>query len=506
MKVLVANRGEIAVRILRACREMGIPGVAVYSDADRNALHVRMASEAIRIGAAPSRDSYLRVDRILDAARETGATAIHPGYGFLSESSQFAKRVIDAGLVWIGPNPAAIAAMGSKTESRERMWAAGVPIVPGLRRPLSGAAELEAFAAEHGFPLLLKAAAGGGGKGMRKLGPGDDLASALERASAEALAYFGAGAVYVERYVDKPRHIEIQVLGDRHGNVIHLGERECSIQRRHQKVIEECPSAVVDRELRHRMGEAAVAAARTVGYDSAGTVEFLLDEKKDFYFLEMNTRLQVEHPVTEMVTGIDLVRAMIEVAHGAELRWRQSDVSWRGHAIECRIYAEDPFRDFRPSPGRIRRLHLPEGPGIRNDSGVISGYDVPLDYDPMLAKLIAWGENREAARRRLLSALAEYRVDGLATSVPFFRAILDHPRFVAADFDTHFIEELFREGLQESHDPALEEVAFALAAIERFRATASGTGVRTEGGASAPTAGSEWKRTGRIAAATRWNR
>jgi len=469
MKILIANRGEIAVRILRACREMDIPAVTVFSDADRTALHVRMADEAVWLGPAPSRESYLRTDRILEAAKQTGATAIHPGYGFLSENHVFAKAVVDAGLTWIGPKPEAIAAMGSKTESRERMHAAGVPIVPGLRHALSNAAELRAFAGEHGYPLLLKAAAGGGGKGMRKLAAGDDLVSAFERASAEAVSYFGDGAIYVERYVEKPRHIEIQVLGDRHGNVIHLGERECSIQRRHQKVIEECPSPAVDAGLRSRMGESAVRAAAAVGYDSAGTVEFLLDAEKNFYFLEMNTRLQVEHPVTEAVTGIDLVRAMIEIARGEPLRWKQSDIAWRGHAIECRVYAEDSFHGFRPSPGLIRGLRLPEGPGIRNDSGIVAGYTVPLDYDPMLAKLIAWGEDRATSLARLKSALREYKVDGIATSIPFFQVLLENPRFAAADFDTHFIDELFAEGLHESHDPESEEIALAIAAVERFR-------------------------------------
>ncbi len=505
MKVLIANRGEIAVRILRACREMGIPAVAVYSDADRLALHVRMADEAVHLGPAPSRDSYLRTDRILDAAKATGATAIHPGYGFLSENAPFARAVVDAGLTWIGPNPDAIASMGSKTESRERMHAAGVPIVPGLRRPLTGAGELGDFAREHGYPLLLKAAAGGGGKGMRKLAAGDDLAGAFERTSAEAVAYFGDGAVYVERYVEKPRHIEIQVLGDRHGNVIHLGERECSIQRRHQKVIEECPSPIVDADLRERMGAAAVAAARAVGYDSAGTVEFLVDADRNFWFLEMNTRLQVEHPVTEEVVGIDLVRAMIEVAGGATLRWKQSDISWRGHAVECRIYAEDPFQGFRPSPGLIRGLRLPDGPGVRNDCGIVAGYTVPLDYDPMLAKLITWGETREIALARLKGALDEYRVEGISTSIPFFHALLEHPRFIAADYDTHFIEEVFREGLSESRDPNLEEVALSLAALSRFREMSAGRPVADSSSGSGDRGA--WKRTGRIAAqASRWPR
>ncbi len=469
MKILIANRGEIAVRIIRACKELGYETVSVYSEADRSALHVLYSDQAIPVGPAPSSESYLRIDRILDAARVTGADAIHPGYGFLAENAAFAAAVRDAGLTFIGPSVEAIQAMGSKTESRQRMSRAGVPIVPGLERAVKDFAELAEFASATGYPLMIKASAGGGGKGMRIVRAEAELRSAFERVQSEAGSFFGDSSVYAERAIEAPRHIEVQVLGDQHGNVIHLGERECTIQRRHQKVIEECPSPVVDEELRQRLGAAAVKAAQAVGYYSTGTVEFLMDPERNFYFLEMNTRLQVEHPVTEAVTGIDLVKEQIRIAQGEKLSLRQEDVRMTGHAIECRIYAENPFQNFAPSPGKIRHLELPQGPGVRNDNGVYSGFSVPLHYDPMLSKLIAFGATREEAMGRMKRALAEYRVDGIETSISFFSAILDHPDFRAANFDTGFIERFLHDLTVETPiDQSTIDAAVIAAAIFAF--------------------------------------
>ncbi|HWS71247.1 MAG TPA: acetyl-CoA carboxylase biotin carboxylase subunit, partial [Thermoanaerobaculia bacterium] len=393
MKVLIANRGEIAVRVIRACRELGYPTVAVYSEPDRSALHVLYADEAMPIGPAPSRDSYLRIDRILEAAKKTGAEAIHPGYGFLAENAAFARACRDAGLLFIGPSPESIDAMGSKTESRQRMKAAGVPVVPGLTEAVKSFDEIADFAHTAGFPIMIKASAGGGGKGMRLVEREEDLQSSYERVTSEALSFFGDGSVYAEKFVPSPRHIEVQILGDQHGNVVHLGERECTLQRRHQKVVEECPSPVVDADLRARLGAMAVKAAKAVDYYSAGTIECLMGPDREFYFLEMNTRLQVEHPVTEMVWGVDLVKEQLRVARGEKLTLRQSDLKPNGHAIECRIYAEDPARKFAPSPGLIRYLNLPQGPGVRNENGVYAGYTVPVHYDPMLSKLVCHASN-----------------------------------------------------------------------------------------------------------------
>ena len=471
MKVLVANRGEIAVRIIRACREMGYPTVAVYSEPDRAALHVVYADEALPVGPAPSRESYLRIDRVIDAARKSKADAIHPGYGSLAENADFARACLDAGILFIGPSPESIDAMGSKTESRQRMQAAGVPVVPGLTEAVKSFDEVADFAKSAGLPIMIKASAGGGGKGMRLVEREEDLRSSYERVTSEAEAFFGDGSVFAEKFVASPRHIEIQILGDQHGNVIHLGERECTLQRRHQKVVEECPSPVVDRELRERLGAMAVKAARAVDYYSAGTIECLMGPDRDFYFLEMNTRLQVEHPVTEMVWGLDLVKWQLRIAQGEKLTVDQSQLAPAGHAIECRIYAEDPTRKFAPSPGLIRYLNLPQGPGVRNENGVYAGYTVPVFYDPMLSKLVAHGATRDEAIGRMKRALAEYRVEGIDTTIPFFTYIMNDPDFVAAKFDTGFIDRLLPKMKFDHHQPqqgAKADAAIAAAAIMAF--------------------------------------
>lgn len=441
-KILVANRGEIAVRVIRACREMGIPTVAVFSDVDRAALHVMKADEAYHIGPAAARESYLNVQRILDVAKRSGAEAIHPGYGFLSENAEFARACADAGVKFIGPPASAMEIMGSKTRAREAADRAGVPRVPGSVHALESIQEAEEVAASVGYPVMLKAAAGGGGKGMRRVNGREELAPAFTSAQSEALRAFGNGDVYIEKLVVQPRHIEIQVLGDEHGNLVYLGERECSVQRRHQKVIEEAPSAIVDSEMRRQMGETAVALAGAAGYYNAGTVEFLVDQNTDFYFLEMNTRLQVEHPVTELVTGLDLVHLQILIAAGAKLPFTQSDLQLRGHAVEVRIYAEDPDNNFFPSPGKITRLLTSSGPGIREDSGIYEGWTVPLDYDPMLSKLIAYAPTREQAMRRLRRALDEYFIGGIANNLGLFREILESEDFIAARIDTGYLDRL----------------------------------------------------------------
>ncbi len=438
-KILIANRGEIAVRIIRACHELGVRAVAVYSDADRLAPHVFEADEAYRIGPPPSGESYLKVDALIEIAKRSGCEAIHPGYGFLAERAHFAQAVEDAGLVFIGPSPEAITAMGDKTEARRRMIQAGVPVVPGTVDPLADPAEAAQRAEEIGHPVRLKAAAGGGGTGMRVVASADVLAGAFAAATREAVAAFGDGSVYIEKYLEGPRHIEIQVLADAHGRTIHLGERECSIQRRHQKMIEEAPSPAVTPELRRAMGEAAVRAAQAVDYRNAGTIEFLVQDG-EFYFLEMNTRIQVEHPVTELVTGIDLVQWQIRVAAGEALPFAQEDVRLEGHAIECRINAEDPRNDFLPSTGRIEMLDVPTGPGVRWDGGIGEGYEVSLFYDPMLAKLIVHATTREEAIDRMQRALAELRVTGIETSAPFHRRVMQEPDFRAGDVDIHYLE------------------------------------------------------------------
>jgi acetyl-CoA/propionyl-CoA carboxylase biotin carboxyl carrier protein len=441
-KVLIANRGEISIRIVRALREMGVTSVAVYSDPDREALHTSLADEAYHIGPAPATESYLNVEKLIEVARKSGAEAVHPGYGFLAESAAFARVVEEAGLVWIGPHPRAIEAMGSKVESRRIMAKAGVPLVPGTRDAIASAKQVSLFGEEHGFPVAVKASAGGGGKGFAVAGDASEATSAFERASREGEAYFGDGSVYVEKYLSAPRHVEIQVVRDRQGNAVHLGERDCSIQRRHQKLIEECPSPAIDPAMREAMGEAALAAAEAVAYDNVGTVEFLVekgDATGEFYFLEMNTRVQVEHPVTEEVTGIDIVKTGIRIAAGEELPFSQQDISWRGHAIEVRLNAEDPSNDFAPSPGVVTAYEEPGGPGIRVDSSLRGPGVVAESYDPLFAKLIVSGVDREEALARLERALAEFRVEGISTTLPFYRAVLDDKAFVSGNYTTGYI-------------------------------------------------------------------
>ncbi len=452
-KVLVANRGEIAVRVFRTLRDMGIASVAVYSDVDRTALHPRFADEAYALGGQSSAESYLVVEKLLRAARRSGAEAVHPGYGFLAENADFARAVEEAGLTWIGPPPAAIELMGSKTSARSAMEAAGVPIVPGTTEPVETAADVAALGAALGYPLLIKAAAGGGGKGMKVVRGPDEVEASLESARREGRAYFADASVYVERYLEDPRHVEVQVLADGHGNVVHLGERDCTIQRRHQKLIEETPSPAVGDELRARIGAIAVEAARAAGYRSAGTIEGLLAPDGSYFFMEMNTRIQVEHTVTELVSGVDLVRAQVEIAAGRPLAFAQEDVRLRGHAIECRINAEDPAQGFLPSPGRITAYREPSGPGVRVDSGVEAGSEVSPLYDPMIAKVIVLGETRDDAIGRMLRALGELRIDGVVTLVGFHRALLAHPCFRAGETCEGIVEseELAQQAAELSH-------------------------------------------------------
>jgi acetyl-CoA carboxylase biotin carboxylase subunit len=443
-KILIANRGEIAVRLLRACREMGIRSAAIYSDADRVAMHVLKADEAYRVGPTPAPDSYLNIERILDAARTSGADAIHPGYGFLSENVEFARACERAGIKFIGPPASAIEVMGSKTRARQQMEMAGVPFVPGTSRALESVEEARTTAAQLGYPVMLKAAAGGGGKGMRMVGKSDEMASSFAAAQSEAERAFGSNEVYLEKAITNPRHIEIQVLADEHGNCVHLGERECSVQRRHQKVLEESPSPFVNPDMRNRMGEIAVKAAKAVGYMNAGTIEFLAAADRKFYFLEMNTRLQVEHPVTELVYGLDLAQLQIRIAGGEKLPFSQKEIHPRGHAIECRIYAED--ENYFPSPGQITVLSEPAGPGIRLDSGIYGEWNVPVAYDPLLAKLIGYGDTREQAIHRLRRAVEEYFIGGIKSNLPLFRRILSDPPFVAGETDTGYLERLSQAG------------------------------------------------------------
>jgi acetyl-CoA carboxylase biotin carboxylase subunit len=467
-RILVANRGEIAVRILRACREMGIEGVAVYSEADRAARHVRFADEAVAIGPAPSRESYLRIDKVIDAARKTGADAIHPGYGFLAENEAFARACEDAGIAFIGPRPETIALMGEKTSARREAVAAGVPVVPGTLEPEADPGVLAGEAERIGYPVMLKAAAGGGGKGLRLVATAAELLPALARARSEAASAFGDDRVYLEKAILRPRHVEIQVLADHHGNAVHLFERECSIQRRHQKVVEESPSPLLSPGLRGEMGALAVALVRRTGYVNAGTLEFLVGEDRRPYFLEMNTRLQVEHPVTEMVTGVDIVQAQIRIAQGEPLALRQEDLAQRGHALECRVYAEDPAAGFLPSPGRILALRVPSGPGIRDDSGFDEGAMVPIHYDPLVSKLVAWGPSRLDTIARMRRAVSEYTVLGIRTTLPFFDRLLGHPDFVRGEYDTGFVARLLAEP-PPGGDERTVEVAVAAAAIHALR-------------------------------------
>jgi len=486
-RVLIANRGEIAVRVIRACRELGIESVAVFSEPDRTALHVRQADHAYPIGPAAPTESYLSIEKLLAVAKASGAEAVHPGYGFLAERTAFAEACRSAGLVLIGPTPEAMAAMGDKLEARRIMSRAGVPVVPGTEEPVASESEVTRLAGEIGFPVLLKAAGGGGGKGMRLVERAGDLAGALRSARSEAKSSFGDDRVYIERAILQPRHVEVQVLGDSQGHIIHLYERECSIQRRHQKVIEESPSLAIDQATREAMGEVAVKAARTVNYTGAGTIEFLVDPARKFYFLEMNTRIQVEHPITEAVTGVDLVKAQIEIAAGLPLRYRQEDIVQRGWAIECRVYAEDPDNHFLPAPGKIEVLRVPSGIGIRDDSGVYEGFEVSTNYDPLLSKLVAWGGNRNEAIERMLRALHEYTVVGPTTNLAFHRWALEHPAFRAGEIDTGFITRHFHPGAPPDGLAAdLPLIGAALAAVSRTRQAPNGAGT-----AAAP--GSRWR-------------
>jgi acetyl-CoA carboxylase biotin carboxylase subunit len=464
-KILIANRGEIAVRVIRACRELGIASVAVYSDVDRASLHVRKADEAYHIGSAAATESYLNIAKILDAAKHSGAEAIHPGYGFLSENPKFAQACADAGVKFIGPTAASMEMMGSKTRARQHMEKANVPFVPGTSRGLQSVQEAEKAAAEIGYPVMLKAAAGGGGKGMRLVNSPQELRSALDGARSEAAHAFGDDEVYMEKYIVNPRHIEMQVLADEYGNTLWLGERECSIQRRHQKVMEEAPSPLVDAEMRQRMGEIAVRVAKAASYTNAGTIEFLCDQNKNFYFLEMNTRLQVEHPVTELTTGLDLVHLQIRIAAGERLPFAQNDIQIRGHAIECRIYAEDPDNNYFPSPGKITLLLTPAGPGIRRDSGMYEGWSVPIDYDPLLAKLIGYGTDREQTIGRLTRALNEYFVGGIKTNISLFRRILNDADFQAARLHTGFLDALLAKQSGNGSVDSDKEVAAIAAGV-----------------------------------------
>jgi len=494
-KILIANRGEIAVRIIRACRDLNISPVAVYSEADASALHVRMADEAYCVGPPSSAESYLGISKIIEVAKKANAEAIHPGYGFLAENSAFARAVAEAGLIFIGPTAEAMEIMGSKTNARRAAIEAGAPVVPGTTEALKDFEDTRATAAQLGYPVMLKAAAGGGGKGMRQVAAESELRSAFAAAQSEAESAFGSSEVYLEKLVEKPRHIEIQIFADQFGSCIHFGERECSIQRRHQKVIEECPSPINDAGLRQRMGETAIRIAKAVSYVGAGTVEFLFsDATREFYFLEMNTRLQVEHPVTELVTGFDLVREQINVAAGGELACKQDDVRWHGHAIECRVYAEDPENNFLPSPGRISSLSVPAGPGIRDDSGVTEGDEVSIYYDPMISKLVAWGQTRTEAIDRLRRALDEYAVGGIKTTLPFFRGIVRDEEFIAGRLDTGFITR-FNErcrkragGMQ--HSSLHQDIAVIAAAVGYAQTQSKSTNHQ-------PPPASKWKTAGR---------
>ena len=488
-KILVANRGEIAVRVMRTCRELGITAVAVYSDPDRHALHVRQADEAWPLPGAAPRDTYLDQEKILDAARKAGAEAIHPGYGFLSENASFSRACRERGIIFIGPGPESIEMMGEKTRARETMSRAKVPIVPGTQ-PLADKDEARAAAERIGYPILIKAAGGGGGKGMRKVERAAELAGAFETCRREAVSAFGDGRVYIEKFLREPHHIEFQILADGAGEAVHLFERECSVQRRHQKIIEETPAPLMTEELREAMGEAAVKAARACGYLGAGTIEFLVDADRHFYFLEMNTRLQVEHPITEMITGVDLVAKQIEIAGGATLRGFVPER--RGHALECRIYAEDPWNGFMPSPGLVRRLAVPGGPGVRDDSGVYAGFTIPMEYDPLISKLVVWGEDRERALARMRRALEEYQIIGIRTNIPYLRRILRHPDFEAGHYDTQFIEKRQDDLLREDADGP-EEAAYAAAAVLTWFADEHGPALSFT--AQAPS--SAWKLSGR---------
>ena len=491
-KILIANRGEIAVRIMKACREMGISTVAVFSEADRNGLHVASADEALCVGPAPAVDSYLDIDRIVDAAKKTGAEAIHPGYGFLAENADFVKRCEDESIVFIGPNSKAMTLVGDKVRSRQTMEKAGIPIIPGMKDIPSSIAEYTAEAKRIGYPLMIKASAGGGGKGMRIVHSAKDLTAGLEAGQREAKSAFGDESVYLEKYIEEPRHVEFQVLADNDGHVVHLFERECSIQRRHQKIVEESPSQALNPELRAKMGETAKKVIQVSGYNNAGTVEFLLDKNKNFYFLEVNARLQVEHPVTEFITGIDLVHQQIKIASGDHLTLKQEELVQKGHAIECRIYAEDPFNNFLPSAGKVFFLKEPSGPGVRHDCGIYSGCDVPIFYDPILAKLIVWAENRQMSQRRMISALDDYVILGIQTTIGFLKDVIAHPQFQSGETTTSFIDRYFsRWGGKEKAEEARTIAALAAAFDSQSRISAVQV---TAGQSIAP---SPWKTLGK---------
>ncbi len=490
-KILIVNRGEIAVRIIRACREIGIIPAVVFSQVDRKALHVKMADEAYFIGEAKPSESYLNINKIIKVAHDCKAQAIHPGYGFLAENPKFVRRCEKEGIVFIGPPQEPMRLMGNKVISRQMMADAGVPIIPGSLKPVKDRKELEKAAETIGFPVLLKAAAGGGGKGLRRVQERADLLPAFNLAQSEALSSFNDSSVYIEKYVEEPHHIEIQILADHSGNIVHLGERECSIQRRYQKVIEETPSPFLDENKRNELGRIAVKASAAVGYRNAGTVEFVVDKDKNIYFLEMNTRLQVEHPITEMVTGIDLVKSQIKIAAGWPLEFSQEEIQSRGHSIECRIYAEDPDQGFMPSPGKIEHLRIPSGGlGVRLDSGIHEGYCVPLEYDPLLSKLISWGRSRDEAVERMKRALSEYQIYGIKTTIPFFKRILRHPKFISGDYNTHFIANL--EKVTEDQDPEEKTVALIAAGIKSYMESQAGKTSRKLG------RGSNWKFQGRL--------
>ena len=490
-KILIVNRGEIAVRIVRACRELGIIPAVVYSQVDRKALHVKLADEAYFIGEAKPLASYLNIDKIIKAALGCNAQAIHPGYGFLAENPEIVRRCEKEGIVFIGPPQKPMSLMGNKVASRKKMAEARVPIIPGSLKPVKNSKELETVVETIGFPVLLKAAAGGGGKGLRRVQGREELLPAFKLAQSEALSSFNDSSVYIEKYIEEPHHIEIQILADHSGNVVHLGERECSIQRRYQKVIEETPSPFLDEDKRNEMGQIAVQAAVAVGYRNAGTVEFVVDKDKKIYFLEMNTRLQVEHPITEMVTGIDLVKSQIKIAAGWPLDFSQEEIQPRGHSIECRIYAEDPDQGFMPSPGKIKHLRVPSGGlGIRLDSGIYEGYCVPVEYDPLLSKLISWGRSRDEAVERMKRALSEYQIYGIKTTIPFFKRILQHPKFISGDYNTHFIANL--EKVTENQGSEEKTVALITAGIKSYLENQAGM---TSGKLGR---GSHWKFQGRL--------
>ena len=479
-KILIANRGEIAVRIIKACQEMGISTVAVYSEADRRSLHVQMADEALCIGPPPAVESYLDMDRIIDAAKQTGAEAIHPGYGFLAENAVFARRCEKEKIVFIGPNSDALELVGDKVRSRQTLEKAGIPIIPGMKEIVKDISAIKAEARKIGYPVMIKASAGGGGKGMRVVFKEEDLTPSLEAGMREAKSAFGDESVYLEKYIEEPRHVEFQVLADDHGNVAHLFERECSIQRRHQKIVEETPSQALDPELRFKMGETARKVMQVSGYNNAGTVEFLLDRDKNFYFLEVNARLQVEHPVTELTTGVDLVHQQIRIASGEKLPFSQDRLEQKGHAIECRIYAEDPHNNFLPSSGKVLYLKEPRGPGVRHDCGIYGGCEVPIYYDPILAKLIVCAENREMACQRMIKALDDYVILGIQTTIDFLRDVIDHPQFRKGDTSTSFIPDYFGNWTGDESTDEKQKMALLAAAFDSIQISQSGKGFQTE--------------------------